>query len=411
MANQNSAIRDMEKSFANIRLEEEEHSGLTYEGATENSLSEVDVRWCLVGKFLTDSPIDFQAMKHKMASLWKPGRGVYVKALESNRFVFQFYHEVDIRRVIEGSPCTFGRFPLVFERLKEGDDPRSIIINKLDLWVQLHNMSPGFMSLRVVQDVSNYIGSYVESDANNFIGVWHEYPRVRVTIPLNRPLKRRMKLKKSEESWCWVNFKYEVVPTFCFICGLMGHNEKFCDKIFDIPIENIEKPYGIWMKAEPRRRNNTIESKWLRQGNQFSGTNTVANMEAWTGNSDGTEVAKDKLNPLILARDKITVETSSVKGGIRMAGGDKTEITGYLSNSKDNLALNNVVVLGPNEILDHGLNIVDPKRRRIEDVAGRSPNPESRQGDTTLIEIQEDDSQNQKNELKVGAAMQARLEL
>lgn len=120
------------------------------------------MRWCLVGRFLTDSPIDFQAMQHKMSSLWRPRKGMYVKDLESNRFIFQFYHEVDITRVIEGSPWTFGRFQLVFERLKSGNDPRSIPINNLDIWVQLHNMSPGFMSQRVVQDIGNYIGKYVE---------------------------------------------------------------------------------------------------------------------------------------------------------------------------------------------------------------------------------------------------------
>lgn len=61
-----------------------------------------------------------------------------------------------------------------------------------------------------------------------------------------------------------MNFKYEDVPTFYFICGLMGHNEKFYHKIFDTPLEKKEKPYVIWMKAEPRWRNHTIGSKWLR---------------------------------------------------------------------------------------------------------------------------------------------------
>ena len=57
-----------------------------------------------MGRFLTDSAIDFQAMQHKMASLWKPRRGMFVKPLEANRFMFQFYHEIDIKRVVEGSP-------------------------------------------------------------------------------------------------------------------------------------------------------------------------------------------------------------------------------------------------------------------------------------------------------------------
>lgn len=84
-------------------------------------------RWCLVGRFLTDYPIDFRVMQHKMASLWKPGRGVYVKELKHNIFIFQFYHEVDIKRVIDDSPWTFGRLQLVFERLKPGDE--------LDRWL------------------------------------------------------------------------------------------------------------------------------------------------------------------------------------------------------------------------------------------------------------------------------------
>lgn len=101
-----------------------------------------------------------------------------MKELENNRYIFQFYHEVDIKKVINGSPWTFGRFPLLFERLKPGDNPRTLFINKLDLWVQLHGMNPGYMSQRVVKDVGNYIGEYIESDNNNFVGVWREYLRV-----------------------------------------------------------------------------------------------------------------------------------------------------------------------------------------------------------------------------------------
>lgn len=68
-----------------------------------------------------------------MAALWSPGKGMYVKQLEANKFLFQFYHEIDIKRVIDGSPWTFGRFQLVFARLREGENPRTVLINKLDI--------------------------------------------------------------------------------------------------------------------------------------------------------------------------------------------------------------------------------------------------------------------------------------
>ena len=55
-----------------------------------------------MGKFLTDKSVNFNAMKNRMATLWQPGRGLCIKAIGSNLFLFQFYHEIDLRRVIEG---------------------------------------------------------------------------------------------------------------------------------------------------------------------------------------------------------------------------------------------------------------------------------------------------------------------
>lgn len=90
--------------------------------------------------------------------------------------------------MIEGSPWIFGRFHL-------GDNPRTVEIKNIDLWVQLHDMSHGFMSQRVATDVGNYLGKYIEGDHDNFIGVWREFLRIRISIPLDSPVKGRMKLR------------------------------------------------------------------------------------------------------------------------------------------------------------------------------------------------------------------------
>uniref|UniRef100_A0A803NFE8 Uncharacterized protein n=1 Tax=Cannabis sativa TaxID=3483 RepID=A0A803NFE8_CANSA len=265
MATFNHAHSNMEDQYASITLEEEETGGLQY-GVNDDDLSEIDDRWCLMGRFITDREIDFLAMQHKMASLWRPGRGLYVKELEPNLYLFQFYHEVDIGRVIEGSPWTFDRIQFVFKRLRSGENPRSVVLNSLDFWVQLHGMSTEFMSQRVVRDIANYIGSFVEADPNNFMGIWRDYLRVRVTIRVDRPLKRKMKLEKVGSPVCWAIFKYEGLPTFCLICGIIGHAEKFCERLFDTPSHLLQRPYSLEMKAAPRRRNHTIGSRWLRNG-------------------------------------------------------------------------------------------------------------------------------------------------
>lgn len=59
----------------------------------------------------------------------------------------------------------------------------------------MHDLILGTMSEKVVKDVGNYVGSFVAFDANNFVGVWREYLRLRVTNDVEKPLKRRMKIK------------------------------------------------------------------------------------------------------------------------------------------------------------------------------------------------------------------------
>lgn len=176
--------------YARISINDADDGGLCYDDE-EVDISAIDDRWCLVGKFLTKRSIDFQAMQHRMASLWQPGRGMFVKELEYNRYLFQFYHEVDIRRVIEGSSWTFDRIQLIFERLKKGENPRLVVLNRLDIWVQLHEMAVGFMSERVVRDIGNFVGKFEESDLQNFTRFWKEYLRIPVSIDVHVPLKKK----------------------------------------------------------------------------------------------------------------------------------------------------------------------------------------------------------------------------
>ena len=128
----------------------------------------------------------------------------------------------------------------------------------------MYDLTWGFRSKRVCKEVGNYNGSFVEVNVNNFGGIWRNYMCVKVSIDVRKPLKRKMKIKKAEGEWEWITFKYERLPTFCFFCGLLGHNEKFCEKLFDCEVRPEVMPYGIALRAPNRRDAGQIGERWLR---------------------------------------------------------------------------------------------------------------------------------------------------
>lgn len=364
-----ATTQNITQAMNNISLEEEEEGGVAFEeieGEEEiDALQGLNIHLCLVGRFINEGVVDFTAMKHTLASIWKPGKGVSVKEIDVNLYIFQFYHELDIKRVIQGSPWTFNRKVLIIARMKEGDVPRGVSLNNLDLWVQIYDMQTGLMTERVLKEVGNYVGEYVESYSRNFTGVWREYMRIRVTIDITKPLKRRMKIRKAGGEWLWITFKYENVPTFCFICGLVGHSEKFCNKLFDTPEEEIARPYGAWMRAPFRKQNKLVGSRWLRDGDrEEDGDRNTVNEKS------GEAKYKGKQTPQILQireerdnqGDTVIIDKDM---GANIASSNKGVILAETSKSNP---------------LKTGVIVVDNKKRRIIDGSdqhiGLCENPE-----------------------------------
>lgn len=106
-------MENITQEMYEISLDEEDEGGIVIRGIGDDTSSGQqligDPKLCLVGNFLTEGIFDFSAMQHTLAALWKPGKGVYIKAVEANLFLFQFYHVIDLNRVIEGIPWSFNR--------------------------------------------------------------------------------------------------------------------------------------------------------------------------------------------------------------------------------------------------------------------------------------------------------------
>lgn len=91
----------MDVRMEDLSLFDDEEKELLFD-VVKGSSSGTDYKLCLVGRFLTNHNINFNIMQHRMASVWCPGKGINIKDIGSHLFLFQFFHIVDLKRVIEG---------------------------------------------------------------------------------------------------------------------------------------------------------------------------------------------------------------------------------------------------------------------------------------------------------------------
>ena len=89
----NSAtVKDLEEAWDKLRLEEEDEGGMevTAEELRQPEKERADLRFCLIGRFLTDKQINFIAKKNTLALLWEPRKGITITEVDAGRYLFQF---------------------------------------------------------------------------------------------------------------------------------------------------------------------------------------------------------------------------------------------------------------------------------------------------------------------------------
>ncbi|KAK7840922.1 hypothetical protein CFP56_016124 [Quercus suber] len=97
-------------------------------------------------------------------------------------------------------------------------------------------------------EVEEVEGQRRQDDLNYFM-------RVKVAMPIGKPLRRGGFIAGSDGVRSWVTFKYERLPLFCHYCGLLGHDVKHCALHFALSRNGgeVDYQYGESLRASGGR--------------------------------------------------------------------------------------------------------------------------------------------------------------
>ena len=198
----------MDLSLTTLSLSQGETEFLSLEGVDDVG-GENTFELSLVGRFLTDRSINFNFMRDRLSHLWRPGKGVCISEFTNQRYIFKFFHVVDLKRVLAGGPWTYDNHLLILHWIQPGEYPNQIPLNSIDIWVQIFDLPSSCMSESVGKQLGNYIGSFLEYDTSNNGGNMKEYMRLRVSMDVRHPLKRGKRIRTPNGDGFFVSFKYE----------------------------------------------------------------------------------------------------------------------------------------------------------------------------------------------------------
>lgn len=283
------------------------------------------------------------------------------KELTNNTYLFQFFHEIDVQRVLDNGPWSFEQSLLVLAKVQPDTPPLAMALDTTDFWVQVHDLPLGFFSEKAVRAIGNFIGEFLSIDEDTNNGWWKSFVRIRVRIKILKPLTSKMRIRRNGGDWSWISFKYERLPHFCFTCGLIGHTENYCSKPFEDFNPAEEKQFGPWLRAPSRRPSPVTGNRWVVLDDSNHNTTTTLNRQ-------GQDVAAD---------------TGAAPGQVRTdvhctsAHRDQHVATSFCLHPTTNDPVRDATMeqMDPSSV-DDGLTIVDSKRKRtVFDGLSVEPSP------------------------------------
>ncbi|XP_031096876.1 uncharacterized protein At4g02000-like [Ipomoea triloba] len=277
--------------WADMVLEDEDEAFEPMPLADLGAAADAVATWPVVGRFLTSKMVKLEYMR---------------------------------QYVLDEGPWSFDNCTLVCRQVDDGVLPGNVALDTVDMWVQLHGVPVGYTSTVILEQIGNFLGKYVKGD-ERFVGApWLDFYRIRVALPIDRPLKRRMKLLKRDKTWCWVTFRYERLHCYCFFCGMMGHAHRFCLKARESQLPVDQYPYGPELRAGQRQGPRAVEDSWLVPvSGPPRSEETAAEVAAGTG-CIVTTVERQEADVAIMAVAKRRREGSG--GGARRHAGAGNDI-------------------------------------------------------------------------------------
>ena len=163
----------------------------------------------LIGKFLTCKPFNKRAAKNTLRRAWGLENSLQIIEVGPNLFQFKFQSEIDMVQIIQDGSWSFDNQLLLLRRWQKGMTVENIKLEHASLWIQIWGAPFDMVSPQVAKEVGSRLGIVEEVEWKQRHDDPNFFMRVKVALPIGKPLRRGSFIAGSDGIRTWVSFKYE----------------------------------------------------------------------------------------------------------------------------------------------------------------------------------------------------------
>ncbi|KAF8377685.1 hypothetical protein HHK36_031069 [Tetracentron sinense] len=348
---------DYDEEVSEVELLEKFSSVLAFPGADivvkieENETTkegENIYKSALYGKFLAERAINLQLAIKNILQAWNLPYELEVVDLEDDVFLFKFKVENDTIRVLNHEPWCFNGHLLCLQRWKPDLAVKEIDFSRSPFWVQFHGIPVAKMTYTTGNQLGSYIGEVLDVDLSKAGLTRGRFVRVRVLIQLDEPLRPWIMMKRVYPlPDLKVEIKFERVPSYCFFCGRIGHEEKYCTIKMRTPEKQIDifrsgcsnNPRADAYKGKGKQKYE-IQSSEISDHSEGESSKMAEDRQnlsiVVTGEDDRQEIAGNRFNGLDQKEHlRYKNQRSTTRGIYESSAKMRTEASGLMNNRDD----------------------------------------------------------------------------
>jgi hypothetical protein len=202
----------------------------------------------LIGKLLSEKIVPKQIIFNTLLGIWGNPKGLQITEVEGGYYHITMDMEGDLKRAVRGNPWTIRNVWLMVKQWDREKNPTDLEFHKVPTWLQLWGLPLHCKTVTMGKHLGSQLGVVEEAAIYDFPDK-ARIVKIKVQLDITDPIKPGIFIGNTKDGIKWVDFRYENLPMFCFLCGLIGHNENNCSNPHQ-PVEEGEiNPRGPWLRS------------------------------------------------------------------------------------------------------------------------------------------------------------------